>query len=93
MTTPKDTAAANSLDLRYEPSVLDKFIADVETSGLVGEKKNAKVILLAAASAKLERPLNVSVGGASAAGKNYLIGRVARFIPDEDQKFLTGMSP
>jgi hypothetical protein len=33
------------------------------------------------------------VGGASSAGKNHLTGTVARFIPEEDKKILTGMSP
>jgi len=72
---------------------LARFERDVGLAGLVGEKKNAKVIFLAAASAKLQKPLNVNVGGASSAGKNYLTGTVARFIPDEDKKILTGMSP
>jgi hypothetical protein len=81
------------IDLRSEPDLLRRFEHDVELAGLVGEKNNAKIILLAAASAKLARPLNVSVGGSSSAGKNYLIGTVARLIPEEDKKNLTGMSP
>jgi len=80
-------------DLRQESDLLGIFERDVELAGLVGEKKNAKLILLAAASAKLHKPLNVNVGGAGSAGKNHLIGTVARFIPDESKKFLTGMSP
>jgi hypothetical protein len=80
-------------DLRSEPDLLRRFERDVELAGLVGEKNNAKIVLLAAASAKLAKPLNVSVGGSSSAGKNQLIGTVARFIPDEDKKILTGMSP
>ena len=79
--------------LAQESDLLGRFERDVEVAGLVGEKKNAKVVLLAAASAKLQKPLNVNVGGASAAGKNHLTGTVARFIPDEDKKLLTGMSP
>jgi hypothetical protein len=94
-TDHRNSAAAPQLDLslQLEPNLLARFERDVASAGLVGESKNAKVILLAAASAKLQRPLNVSVGGSSAAGKNHLIGTVARFIPDEDKKFLTGMSP
>lgn len=87
------STARSSLDLRSESNLLGRFERDVELAGLVGEKKNAKVILLAAVSAKLEKPLNVNVGGASAAGKNHLTGTVARFIPDEDKKIITGMSP
>ena len=79
--------------LQPEMKLLGRYERDVELAGLVGEKKNAKVILLAAVSAKLPRPLNVSVGAASSAGKNHLLGTVARFISDEDKIFLTGMSP
>jgi hypothetical protein len=75
------------------PDLLRCFEHDSDMPGLVGEKTNAKIILLAAASAKLAKPLNVSVGGSSSAGKNHLTGTVARFIPDEDKKVLTGMSP
>jgi hypothetical protein len=87
------TAVQTSHHFQSESDLLGKFERDVASAGLVGESKNAKVILLAAASARLQKPLNVSVGGSSAAGKNHLIGTVARFIPDEDQKSLTGMSP
>ena len=89
--------AADHLDptygLRSEANLLIRFEGDAETAGLVGEKKNAKIILLAAASAKLPKPLNVNVGGASSAGKNHLLGTVARFIPHESKRIITGMSP
>jgi hypothetical protein len=82
-----------SYDLGREADLLGRFERDLESAGLVGEKQNAKVIFLAASSAKMQRPLNVSVGGASSAGKNHLMGTVAQFIPDEDKKVLTGMTP
>jgi hypothetical protein len=75
------------------PPDLAAFERDVELAGLVGEKTNAKIVFLAAVSAKLRKPLNVNVGGASSAGKNYLTGIVARFIPKEDRKIISGMSP
>jgi hypothetical protein len=87
------TPSSSISDLRSEPDLLRRFDHDVEQAGLVGEKKNARIILLAAVSAKLQKPLNVSVGGASAAGKNHLIGTVARFIPPEGKRVLSGMSP
>ncbi|HXY15264.1 MAG TPA: hypothetical protein VEI26_12255 [Terriglobales bacterium] len=79
--------------LAQENDLLARFECDAERAGLVGEKKNAKIVLLVAMSAKLPKPLNLSVGGASSAGKNYLIGIVAGFIPETDKKILTGMSP
>lgn len=93
---PSDTLVAPkvpSVDLRSESDLLGQFARDAELAGLVGEKENAKVIFLAAVSARLEKPLNVSVGGSSSAGKNHLTGTVARFIPEEHKKILTGMSP
>src|SRR6266700_7009040 len=90
----KSQAAETSCtDLRADQALLDRFGADIKTFGLVGEQKNAQVVLLAAVSAKLPKPLNVNVEGASAAGKNHLLAAVARLIPDEDKKILTGMSP
>jgi hypothetical protein len=88
-----NTQTVSEPNLQSEPELLTRFERDAGLAGLVGETKNAKVILLAAASAKLQKPLNISVGGASSAGKNHLIGTVARFIPESDKKILTGMSP
>lgn len=87
------TTATHPHDLSADRSLLQRFERDVERAGLVGERQNAKIILLTAVSARLQKPLNVSVGGASSAGKNHLIGCVARFIPEEHKKILTGMSP
>jgi hypothetical protein len=61
-------------------------------SWIAQKRWSAKVILLAAVSAKLKKPLNVNVGGASSAGKNHLINTVAGFIPDGDKKIITGMT-
>lgn len=80
-------------DLAKEFDLLSRFEKDAQAAGLIGEQTNAKVVLLAAASAGLETPLNVTVAGSSSAGKNQLIGTVALFLPDSRKKFLTGMSP
>jgi len=80
-------------DLVAEPDLLRRFGADAERAGLVGEKRNACVVFLSAISATLAKPLNVSVVGASAAGKNHLTGAVAAFIPEGRKKILTGMTP
>jgi hypothetical protein len=78
--------------LMQEGHLLSRFEQDVALAGLVGEENNAKVVFLSAVSAKLQKPLNVSVSGESSAGKNHLTGCVAKFIPSEDKKMLTGMS-
>ena len=85
-----DGAGSN---LSNERDLLARFAHDVRQAGLIGEEVNAKVVFLAAVSAGLAKPLNVSVHGRSSAGKNCLTGTVARFIPDERKKMLSGMSP
>lgn len=84
MTVPDLTAIA---DLRT------RFSGDVEEAGLVGERLNAILVLLCAVSAKLARPLHLTVQAASAAGKNYLLSAVAAFLPPGWAKIITGMSP
>ncbi|MGB8474544.1 MAG: hypothetical protein WCE61_10725 [Candidatus Acidiferrum sp.] len=77
-------------------SIVDPLLCfehDVQAVGLIGEEKNARIILLAAISARLGKPLNVSVHGTSSAGKNHLTGTVAKFIPADMKKMLSGMSP
>jgi hypothetical protein len=80
-------------ELTRETDLLGRFGRDVERAGLVGESKNAKIIFLVAVSARLSKPLSVSIQGGSAAGKNHLEGSVAAFIPEEMKIFLSGMSP
>jgi hypothetical protein len=85
--------ASKPRSLSDEPSLIERFERDVELAGLVGERKNAAIVLLCAVSARLSRPLNLTVQGSSSAGKNHLLGCVAQFIPEAMTKFLTGMSP
>lgn len=95
---PGQPAALPQLDppvpvLAGESNLIERFQNDVELAGLVGEKKNAAMVFLCAVSARLDEPLNLTVQGSSAAGKNHLIGTVAHFIPPENRKFITGMTP
>ena len=73
--------------------LISRFLADIDAAGLVGEEENAVTILLAAISAALSNPLHVAVQGSSSAGKNYLMARVADFLPEERKKFMSGMTP
>ena len=79
--------------LQEEPDLIGYLQEDLDRAGLVGEKENGAIIFLGGVSARLDRPLNITVQGGSAAGKNFLIGKVAAFLPPEMVKFLTGMSP
>lgn len=51
-----------------EPNLIARFQQDVEKAGLVGEKKNACIVFLAALSARLDKPLHVTIQGSSSAG-------------------------
>jgi DNA primase len=73
--------------------LVTRFLDDIDDAGLVGEQENAITIFLAALSAALPSPLHVTVQGSSSAGKNYLMGRVADFLPVERKKFVSGMTP
>jgi hypothetical protein len=79
--------------LPEEPDLISRFKRDVELAGLVGEKDNAAIALLCAVSARLSKPLHLSVQGSSSAGKNHLLGCVALFLPETLKKPLSGMSP
>jgi hypothetical protein len=95
ITTEPNPAAEGTpdCDLAHEPLLIERFERDVELLGLVGEKKNAVLVLLSALSARLSRPLNLTVQGSSSAGKNHLLKSVAQFIPEHMMRFLTGLSP
>ena len=79
--------------LADERDLIRCFQADAEERGLVGEKDNAATVLLCAVSARLSKPLNLTVNGESSSGKNFLLNKVAECLPDEHKKVLTGMSP
>ena len=88
-----ETGFRSPLPLSDEADLIQRFRQDVALAGLVGEEKNASVVFLVAVSAELPKPLHVSVGGSSSAGKNQLTGTVASLLPEENKKMLTGMTP
>lgn len=87
------SALTSSSALTAEADLINRFQHDVEKAGLVGEKKNASTVFLTAISAKLDHPLSLTVQGPSSAGKNHLINTVAKFLPEDMKKILTGLSP
>jgi hypothetical protein len=76
-----------------EDDLIQRFLKDVGARGLVGEEDNAATAFLCATSARLQNPLNLTVSGESSAGKNFLLSKVADFIPAEHKRFITGMTP
>jgi hypothetical protein len=90
---PNPPAVNPRSDLAGELDLLSRFEREIEQHGLVREKNNACLAFLAAVSAKLPSPLHLTVQGGSSAGKNHLLNTVCDFVPDEDKKILSGMSP
>src|SRR4051794_22671816 len=79
-------------ELALRPDILEALAADVEAEGLVGESANAKIIFLALVSRLFERPVSISVKGASSGGKSVLVERVLEFFPGSAYFGVTGMS-
>lgn len=79
--------------LSEEDDLIQRVLSDIEKRGLVGEKDNAAIAFFCAISARLPEPLHLTVSGESSSGKNFLLAKVADFIPEEHKKFLTGMTP
>jgi DNA primase len=78
--------------LTTEDNLIARFLTDAEERGLVGEKENAATALLCAVSARLPRPLNLTVNGESSSGKNFLLSSATAFIPDEHKKSTSGLT-
>ena len=79
---PDDIKAA-ALAMLLDPKLLERVSADIEASGVVGEKKNRLLIYLAGTSAQLDRPISVIVRGGSSSGKSFLVEKVSSFFPPE----------
>jgi hypothetical protein len=68
-------------DLLREPNILQRFGAEIERAGLVGETKNAQILYLTQTTRLFERPVSVVVKGPSSGGKSYTVEIVLRFFP------------
>jgi hypothetical protein len=84
-----------AMNLLQSPDLLKRILDDFEHCGVVGEKTNILVALLAAVSRKLPHPLAVMIQSTSAAGKSSLMDAVLSFVPEEDRiqySAMTGQS-
>jgi predicted DNA-binding transcriptional regulator len=78
--TPDQKAAASAL--MREADILEALSKVVESSGLVGEADNAKILYLALTSRLFERPVSIAIKGVSAGGKSYTVETVLKFFPN-----------
>src|SRR5829696_5966255 len=51
--------------------------------GLVGEERNAKLMLTVSATRHLRDPMSVIVGGDSSGGKSYLLKQITKTLPED----------
>lgn len=85
-------AKAEARRLLRSPNFFNMFLETVKRAGLVGEEKNALVVLIVAVSRLLEWPLNLFIKASSAAGKNFLAKIVLGLMPMSTKKELSSFS-
>jgi DNA primase len=85
-------ARADALKLLKSPRIFNKFLEVMEKVGLVGEWRNALVLLIVVVSRLLPRPISAFVKGRSASGKNWLVRCVLLLMPRGRVRELTSMS-
>jgi hypothetical protein len=82
-----------TLELLRSPTLLQQFLADTERLGCVGQKDEKIALKLGATSGRLsENPINITIKGESATGKNFLMNSVTDTEPPEDVISVTRMS-
>lgn len=77
---------AKAIGYLQQENLLEITSIDLAQSGIQGERSNALILWLAMTSRKMSEPLSVICLAKSGTGKSYLMDRVARCIPLEDQK-------
>lgn len=91
-TAMSDTARTAALALLQDPQLVERLVADLEATGVVGEATNALVAYLAATSRLLPAPLAVIIQSASAAGKTSLMEAVLALVPSEERVQYSAMT-
>jgi len=79
-------------DLARSGDILAAFDRALETVGLVGERRVAKLIYLAVTSRLLDHPVSIALKGPSSGGKSFTVEAVLQFFPAEAFYALTAMS-
>jgi len=81
-----------AIDLLAAPDILERAGRTIAALGYAGAPDLLKLVYLVLTSRLLARPINLVVGGPSAAGKSYLVGLVARLFPPRATYTLHGFS-
>jgi len=88
--SPQQHEAAMAL-LR-DPRLVDRIVADVEATGVVGEASNALVAYLACVSRKLDKPLAILIQSTTAAGKSTLMDALLALMPESERVQFSAMT-
>src|SRR5690242_2542532 len=88
----KEEITKRALELLQNPDFFQQYYNALQRLGLVGEERNASVLLITAVSRLLDRPLNIMVKGQSSSGKNYAVNRVLRLVPEDAVRELSSSS-
>jgi hypothetical protein len=87
-----DAVRDDALTLLDASDLLDRLRKTLVALGYAGDLRQPLLVYLVFVSRLLARPLNLVVGGPSAAGKNFLVALVARLFPTSATYVLNGMS-
>lgn len=88
----KEEIAAKALELLRSPHLFGHYLEAIERSGVVGEERNAEVLLIVGVSRVLQKPINLIIKAPSSAGKNHLASRGLRLFPTDAVRELTSSS-
>jgi len=78
--------------LLRDPNLVDRIVADVEATGVVGEASNALVAYLACVSRKLDKPLAILIQSSTAAGKSTLMDALLALMPESERVHYSAMT-
>lgn len=81
-----------AMALLRDPHLIDRIVADVEATGVVGEASNALVAYLACVSRKLDKPLAILIQSTSAAGKSTLMDALLALMPEPERVHYSAMT-
>jgi len=81
-----------ALSLLRDPNLIDRIVADVAATGVVGEASNALVAYLACVSRKLDKPLAILIQSTSAAGKSTLMDALLALMPESERVHYSAMT-
>lgn len=77
---------AGAIQYLKQDNLLQITVSDLQATGIIGEEENALILYLAMTSRKMQEPISVVCLAKSGLGKSYLMEKVAKCIPEEDQK-------